>query len=530
MKPSVLAIALDGPNLDLLYHWLDNGSLPVLRSIIKNGALGHHVHTKRFRNERCWEILLSGRDINAPGSTFDPATYDYYNDSPQREHRYSPFYALGEAYRTCVFDLPATLSEKVRGFQVFGWGSELNVSTPVSSPATLIGELQARHGDDPKLTQSIKVLDHQTREVENSYVIPNLYNDAEIRAYKEKLLTSVDRRTGICLDLLAREHWDLFLLNFCETHTANHLLWHLDGQHPVNQVGVRQSQLLLEISQAVDSAIGRLIAAVPDGSTVAIYTIDHTAANSMDVPSMALLPEMLYRWNYPEQALMAPGKAGMPVPPLRRDYTNVWKHEIWALLTDSGKVLLESPGALEASGHPLSWHPAAWYRKLWPSMKAFALPSVSDGYVRINVKGREAKGVVDPDDYLDTLESISAMLHSLTNPRTGKPAVKALHRTRDFAFDTPDIPPDLIVSWSDDNPADCIDCPALGRVGPLPYFRTGGHLAHGSVIEGLFAAQGPEIAPGTIARSGTLEDVPATILALLDAIPNPEMTGKSLLG
>lgn len=528
MKPGVLAIAIDGPNTSMLDQWIDSGKLPVIRSLMANGVAGRHVHTKRFRNERCWDILLSGKDIITPGSTFEPGTYEYYNESPQRQHRYSPFYALGSDYKICMFDLPARMSENVNGFQVFGWGSELNVSVPQSSPAELIREIEALHGTDPKLTQSIKVLDHKSREKENSYVIPNLYDDREIQSYQQKLLTSVNRRTEICLDLLGREDWDLFLLNFPETHTANHLLWHVGEDHPISD-GTQKPPAMLEICRAIDESIGRLIAAMPNGSTAVIFTIDNTAVNSMDVPSMAMLPELLYRWNFPGDVLLAPGKAGAPVPPIRRDYRELWKHEMWALVTGKGLELLESPRFLESSGHPLSWNPAAWYRKLWPSMKAFALPSVSDGYVRLNIRGREASGLVDISDYHRTLESVSAMLQSLTNPRTGKPAVKALTRIRDSAFDCPEIPPDLIVSWNDESPADSIDSLDFGRIGPLPYFRTGGHLSYGSLVEGIFAAQGPGILHGARTRTGKLEDIPATILALLGATPSSEMTGKSLL-
>ncbi len=528
MKPKVFAIAIDGPNIELLDQWLQSGSLPALRSVIQQGAFGRHFHTKRFRNERCWDILLSGRDTSSPGSTFNPVTYDYFNDSPQREQRYTPFYALGDKCRVCVFDLPAAISSEVSGFQITGWGSELNASAPLSSPASLIGEIQARHGLDPKLTQSVRVLDHKTREVENSYVIPNLYDPAALQDYKEKLLTSIARRTDIALDLHAREPWDLFLLNFCETHTANHLLWHLGESHPVSP-GRPQSHALLEVFQAIDHAIGRLIAAMPDQATVVIYTIDHTTSNSMDVPSMAILPELLYRWNQPGQSLISAAQAGTRVPPLRTDYTKLWKHEIWDRVTEDGKKMLESPDALQAGGHPLSWHPAAWYRRLWPSMKAFALPSVSDGYVRINVKGREAAGSVDVHEYPGTLDSITEMLCSLINPRTGKAAVTEVHRIRATPFERPDIPPDLVVSWDPHGLVDCVDSAELGRVGPLPYFRTGGHVAHGSEIEGLIAARGPGVLSGTVARAGKLEDVPATILALLGAKPATEITGKSLL-
>ena len=48
---------------------------------------------------------------------------------------------------------------------------------------------------------------------------------------------------------------------------------------------------------------------------------------------------------------------------------------------------------------PLDWMPAAGYQRYWHWMPAFALPSFYDGRVRINLRGREASGIVIPADY-----------------------------------------------------------------------------------------------------------------------------------
>lgn len=527
MTNPVIAVALDGPNMDLLEQWLSTGLLPTLRSLMQGGCTGRHIHNKRYRNDRCWDILLSGRDIDSVGAVFNPKTYSYHHTSSQRESRYSPFYALGDGFKTCVFDLPATLSTEVDGIQVFGWGSELNASFPVSAPASLIGELQEMYGTDPKLTRSVKIRDHNTQETENSYIVPNLYSESELQIAKANLLTSIERRTSICLDLLSREHWDLFLVNFSEPHTANHLLWPVSGTEPPNPV-LSSVDAMLDVFKGFDSALNQLVKAAPNDATIVVYTIDNTGPNTMDVPSMAMLPELLYRWSNPSEALLTTERTAVQPPPPSKSYDKLWKHEIWALVNELGKVILRSPYDLEAERDPFSWHPAMWYRPLWGEMRAFALPSVSDGYIRLNLKGREKNGVVEIDDYDSTLESICEMLGNLTDARTGKLAVESVSYGRSSPFDRPDIPPDLIVSWNREKTIDCIESLELGRIGPLPYFRSGGHLPHGSDIEGLFIAKGPGIPEGETCRSGKLEDVPATILTLVGAPANDQMAGSSL--
>jgi|GEM_PF-1483304 len=239
MRPKLLAIVIDGPNMVLLEQWLSDGSLPVIGALMQNGATGRHHHIKQYRNERCWDLWLSGKKMDVAGAMFDAASYAYFQNSLQREDRYEPFFALGEQFRVCAFDLPATISANAAGVQVTGWGSEMNVSAPLSSPPELIDEILERHGPDPKVTRRMKVRDHPSGQIENSYTIPNLYNPCETASLCDKLILSAMRRADICLDLMQREDWDLFLVNFPEIHSANHLLWHLSEAHPMNRIAHR---------------------------------------------------------------------------------------------------------------------------------------------------------------------------------------------------------------------------------------------------------------------------------------------------
>lgn len=529
MSTGLVAIGIDSPPARLFEAWVAAGRLPHLAEIARRGSTARYTHTKRFRNERCWNTFLSGREMPSSGSVFVPASYGYFNESLQREERYQPFYALGGDWRVCMFDLPAALAPAVNGLQVAGWGSELNAFLPVSEPPGLMAQLLARHGPDPKLEKKIRVQDGRTGEAEHSFVLPSLYDGPALLDLKAKLLKSVARRTDIALDLLARGDWHLFITLYPESHTANHMLWHLGEAHPLAAQGPQPGHSVLEVLQAIDRGIGRIHERLADGRHLLAYTLDQVAQNAMDVPGMALLPELLYRWNFPGRRALAAGEAGTPVPALRTDYAGHWKHEVWALGTAAGQHDLESPASQEARGDALSWNPANWYRPLWPAMKAFALPSVADGYLRLNVKGREAQGRLQPQEFDATLSELEALLRHCTNPRTGRPLVKELVRTRQAPHEAPDIPCDLVVCWDDISPADTLDSPQLGRIGPLPYFRSGGHASHGTVVENSCYACGPGIAAGTTGRSGRLEDLSATVLHLMGAGAQARTAGRPLI-
>jgi hypothetical protein len=440
MKHKVVALGIDGPNGALFDRWLAEGALPNIAALAGRGVTARHSHIKRFRNERCWNVFLTGRDTPATGSTFQPHDYAYFNQPLDRGDE-RPFYGLGPGRKVCIFDLPTAISDDVDGLQVTGWGSELNASIPLSRPAGLMAELVGRHGADPKMESAMTVRGHGAEAEERSFRNPSLYSRDDLARYCRFLEQAVARRTEICLDLLARGPWDLFLGLFVESHTANHLFWHLGRPYPIPSPFDGEPDPLAALFRSIDAGVGRIADAVSPDTRLVVFTIDDTGPNMMDVPSMALLPELLYRWNFPGGAALVRGQAGAPVPPVRVDYAAHWKQEIWASRTAEGERVLKSPATLEAEGEALSWNPAAWYRSLWPGMKAFALPSVSDGYIRLNIAGREAAGTVAPGDYAAAVDDICSMLEGLCDPRSGRPAVDHVVRTREDPFDAPHIPP-----------------------------------------------------------------------------------------
>jgi len=172
---------------------------------------------------------------------------------------------------------------------------------------------------------------------------------------------------------------------------------------------------------------------------------------------------------------------------------------------------------------PLDWQPGTWYRPWWPKMRAFALPSFYDGRIRVNLRGREARGVVDIAEYAVICDEIEDLLWACVDPRTGEPVVEAVERVA--AADAPDLSScgaDLAVVWRGE--ANCCDHPQHGRIGPLPYRRTGGHTGP----YGYAAISGPRIVPGDYGVASSF-DVAPTILDLLGAAQPDHVSGTSLL-
>ena len=303
--------------------------------------------------------------------------------------------------------------------------------------------------------------------------------------------------------------------------------------------------------------LGELVAVAGDAAIVA-FTMGGMGPNHSDVPSMVLLPELLYRhafgqplldippqWTAAPESLpildgereLVPGESGLgagsrrsrhrnPTPPFPAGFAR-WGGACPRRSRASLKGV-RSGGNGRGNGTPtarqgLQWQPATRYRLHWPRMPAFALPSFYDGRIRINLRGRERHGMVEPSRYEDTFRGLETMLRECRNPRTGEPVVDSFERasTPDPLALTPSEA-DLLVIWR--GVISALEHPRLGLIGPVPLRRTGGHTGP----HGMACLAGPGIEPGDRGLRSSF-DVAPTVAKLLDVEPPARMSGTSLL-
>jgi hypothetical protein len=258
-----------------------------------------------------------------------------------------------------------------------------------------------------------------------------------------------------------------------------------------------------------------------------------------------MLPELMYRYSFPGKIGIGMEPTTGPLPPM---FTKMkwrwWERHLWGNKHDRNPIRrllrrdtpsrifnsiahyldpgdgddLISPFELTRRGYQhVPWLPANWYRPSWPRMKAFALPSFGDGFVRINVNGREPGGIVDPKDYRAVCDEISEILCGLRDARNGVPMVSDIVRTReDPLTDDKRLPDaDLVVAWQDEFCTDVAES-RFGRLGPYPHYRAGSHRHRGFIC-----AIGPGIQPGGTVEGGHVMDLAPTILQLL-GVPIPD--------
>jgi len=167
----------------------------------------------------------------------------------------------------------------------------------------------------------------------------------------------------------------------------------------------------------------------------------------------------------------------------------------------------------------------------WETTRAFNLFSDTQGWVRINLKGREALGIVEPgEEYEAFCQQISEGLKTFRDADTGEPFIKDIVRPHQvFEGERLADLPDLIVRWTETPAAmhRAVSSPQFGTIpwptpGQNPEGRSGNHRSQGMLI-----AAGKDIKSGTI-KDAHILDLAPTILTLLGQPVPAEMEGKPL--
>jgi predicted AlkP superfamily phosphohydrolase/phosphomutase len=381
------------------------------------------------------------------------------------------------------------------GILICGWGFADRVVLPRwSRPEGAERPFERRYGRAPGAT-----------EIFGAPRAPDLLR------LREKLVEAPARIAALAEDLLAREQFDLAWLTFSAAHLAGHQFWDL------SQVGGRAldrdaratiETALDDVYVAVDEALGRVLAALPPGADVIV-----TSAVGMDVNTSRadLLPAML-------AAVLAGGpleanRAGA-IWRLRAALPTRLRAAVAGAIPD--RAALELTARLELRGLD------------WASTRAFAHPADNQGYVRLNLSGRERDGIVDAAAADELTDEIAAGLATFCDP-DGAPAVDSVQRVTDlYPGRHADRLPDLAVRWAP-TPATATTALASSRFGTVRRQGSGSGRSGNHTPGDAWAL----VAPGSSAHARTsrpprLADVAATVLSVA-GVEARDLPGEPLL-
>lgn len=509
--PGILAIALEAADPTLLEQWCAAGELPNFSRLMSNGC---------YRKLRSWTAISSGATWPSITTGVSPAKHGMgfyhrqlrtgtyrlvkkYADEIPCEFYWKQLSAAGR--RVAVFDIPAVYPlEGFNGAQIIGWGAEGLNWPQCSVPQSLFPEIFRKFGHHPLegwYQKDIEELD-------------------EWKDLRNKLIEGTRTRTSVAKWLLEQEPWDHFLVGYAEPHWVGHYFFHLlDETSPRYDAEVARvcGAAILDIYREIDRAIGELTRLRPD-SIVLVFS---NTGMGMNYSGYHLVPEILQR-------LGMAGDRGK-----RRSKRTPVLNRRWgayAIKTMETIVSAKNIGRLRRHIPEKIWDK---YTRIflnlgndWRNSRAFALPSDFTAAIRINLKGREPNGIVEPGAEYDRLcGELTREFLALVNPATGQTAVSEVVKLRDrFQGDHIDDLPDLIVQWKGTHPIDSLSSPRIGTVtGVLPDKRSGAHKTHGFLI-----ASGNGIRKSAELPTADIVDIAPTILHL-QGLPVPKhMDGRAL--
>jgi predicted AlkP superfamily phosphohydrolase/phosphomutase len=498
----ILIVGLDMGDGPLIRHWSRQGHLPHFADLISSGTWLELASTAQVLHTSTWPTFATGALPGRHGV--------YYPYQPKPGHQLAqhiepdaygrqPFWGVADAHgrRCLIYDIPETFPDPAFGGRaIFEWGTWAWYGKPSTQPMGLRKEMKSRFGAYP-LGFEAKQLGAR---------LP------DTTLLRQRLPQSIQHKYLTANWLLAQHEWDLAVIGFCETHPAGHYLWPA-GADAVDRADDPLFEPLFQVYAAIDQALGALRAGLSGDTAVIVVSGDGVRPNRC---GWHLLPAVLERLGYlHSDRSPRDGQPCTSAPPLLGRAKNLLparaKHWIagnlpWRLRDRLGARLQ----AAEID---------------WSQSRAFTLPTDLEGCIRINLKGREPQGIVEPGaQYADLCREIRARLEELSNPAHGGRAVRQVWiRNEIFYGDRREHLPDLIVTWDDTLPVTALASPRIGLVeGVNPDARPGTHSPDGFLI-----AAGPGIPRGQ-QGSGRLIDVAPTMLHLLGLRPPPGMDGRFL--
>ena len=424
----VVMIGLDGVPLSLVRPWMEDGTMPALAALARDGVSGDLASTVPPVSGPAWSGFASGCGPGRTGVydflTRRDADYVFRVCNATDNRAETVWQRLSRAgRRVCVVNVPQSYPvEPVNGAMLSGWMTPHGADDHIHPPG-LAAELTAATG--------------------GFQIYPDMtYRPDRREAFYRRSRALLASHGRVHRWLLRREPWDLYVGVFFDTDRILHQVWHeLDSDHPWRAAGAGDDRSgdLRAYFRAIDDEIAALRALAPDDALFAVLS-DH---------GMGAAHRFLILNNWLLEAGFLVLKDGPATRVKRslfeRGFTLRAVHEAVDRLGLSKLVEYRSPYAFDAVLKRvfLSFRDVDWSRS-----RAYAYGRHL-GSIYVNLRGREPGGCVAPGaEYEAVLAALRTGLEAFRDPETDEPLVGRVVRG-DALYDGPhtERAPDL-VAWA----------------------------------------------------------------------------------
>ena len=430
----MLVIGLDAADRELIERWADDGTLPNIARMRSAGLWSSLDTTADVVHVSAWPSIFSGTT---------PDEHGLYHAYVMREGEQAPVRPRPEDcpvpflwqlldennVRSIVMDAFLTCPLRdFSGVQVVDWGSWTWFSGQQILPDSIKQKIRSKFGTYPAENHSSVGMTPPPDPV----------------GFFNRLVQGVEKKTEVVEWLMESEEWDFFLVVFGECHAAGHYFWHYQDPSYITYPEECEAELrtaLKDIYIALDTAIGKICTQLGDDATVLVVSGDGMGPN---YSGSHILDDLLTR-------MKLLNDSGGDNTEAQERKSKSLSSTLRGLVPKQLRALVSRYLLPRFINERLSLH---WKTAdiNWSNTKAFIIENANEGFFRVNLKGREPQGVVEPGkEYDDLCEKLVDVASEMKNPETGRVAATHVHKTADL-YSGPCCAqmPDVIVNWDPD--------------------------------------------------------------------------------
>ena len=422
----IAILQFDGASRIHLERMLTEGDLPGLASLRSRGTwLELDTPAVHFEGAAAY-TLSTGVNLGGHGLYYPwlwsagEQRVRFFDDVPAPE---AVWERIGRAgYRSLVIDpYEMRAPETMQGVFLTGWQFKNRVVLRTRSVPSSMQRMLERELGRPPVGEEV-------------YGRPETPSLLRLR---NSLMAGPRRAADIIESLLKRESFNLVWISLSAAHLGGHRFYDI-AQFSEEVALERHRELgtaLRDIYRAVDDALSRIVTALPKGTDVIITSPTGMGPNNSRSHLLPAMLEAVVTERDPHSHRNHRAVGGS-LWQIRAAVPTSVRACIAQMMPD--RLALELAARLELRG------------LRWDRTEAFMIPNDDAGYIRINLRGRERDGVVEPDEMEPLMEKVTNGLLTFRN-NDGSPAIRKIWRTSELGYTGPchDQLPDLVVQWNE---------------------------------------------------------------------------------
>ncbi len=505
-KRRVIMLGLDATDSELINTLCDAGRLPALSALRARGRRAELDCAPSAFLSMVWPNFNSSTPVSHHGWYLNKVWRHERMRVEYAKPSWLPQTAFWDAldpaqYKVALLDVPFSMGppKGMNGIYLNGWQNHDDFGR-ITHPRNLWRELESEFG----------------RPAMN----PELFGPQSpdtLLALREEMLAAAEQFAELSASTLRDGDFDLFVSVFGAAHRCGHYLWSLReiDTHGLTRETLRLLESALQdVYIACDRGLSKVLQHAGDDATVVVFALHGMGANSGWFEHFHTMVSRIQSGGVsapPKQGLLFRAKKALP----------------WTLVR---QVTTRLPSVVNQALVPI------WSSRMhdWAKTPYFVLPADLNGYLRINLRGREPQGIVEPGQEMDELcEFLTRALTSFKDTRTGEPVVACVERVRDMPYaDAPRLAhlPDLVVQWNTQAASESTGMRSAEfgeitweRGTKLPSGRSGNHRGPGWMV-----SAGPGISASASVDRYDIIDLGPTVLRWLDADIPPAMVGTPI--